>query len=278
MKLKFTFLLVLGLCLKVTAQTGTFYDYGWQTIGGDYISMNQFAGKKVMVVNVASFCTYTPEFAQLSQLDSMYSARYNFAIIGFPCDDFGHQMGTDSQVITTCTRYNVNFQIMSTVTTRGTDTTPVYTWLERRYLNGMQDRSVTWNFNKFLIDRQGHWVAWHDSPVSPLDPSITNWIIEDSASLTTGIEPAQADRNMLSMLSANPANANIALHIEAAGTQRLDINLYTIDGRLMGNIFKGDMTGSRNIDYPVSAIPSGLYFIRATSGSMDRTIKCSIQH
>lgn len=277
MKLRFTLLLMIGLCLKVTAQTGTFYDYSWPTISGDSISMSQFAGKKLMVVNVASFCAYTPEFAPLSQLDSMYAARYNFAIIGFPCDDFGHQKGTDSQVVATCGHYNVNFQIMSSVMTNGVDTTPVYKWLQRAYLNGVADRPVTWNFNKFLIDRQGHWVAWYDSPTSPLDPAITDWIVADSAT-TTAVESAPTGQNMLSILSANPANTNISLHIEATATQYLDINLYTIDGRLIGNIYKGDITGGRNIDYAVSAIPSGLYFIRAASGSMDQTVKCSILH
>ncbi|MCW3125817.1 MAG: hypothetical protein JWO03_1475 [Bacteroidetes bacterium] len=278
MKLKFTLLLIIGFCLKVTAQTGTIYDYSWPSIAGDTINMSQYAGKKLMVVNVASFCTYTPEFAPLSQLDSIYSARYNFAIVGFPCDDFGHQKGTDSQVVATCGHYNVNFQIMASVKTKGVDTTPVYKWLERAYLNGVADRSVTWNFNKYLIDRQGNWVAWYDSPISPLDPAITDWIVADSASVNTGIEGGAADQNKFSMLSANPANTNIALHIETAISQQMDINIYTLEGRLIGNIFKGEVAVSKNIDYPVSNIPSGLYFIRATSATMDKTIKCAVQH
>lgn len=161
------------------AQTKTLYDYSCQTLDNQTISLGQYAGKKLMVVNVASYCVYTPEYTPLEQLYEQYK-KYNFLIIGFPSDDFDNQGGTDSEIISTCHSYDVTFAIMQEIHVATGDIAPVYQWLETDSLNGVSNATITWNFNKFLIDRQGHWVQWYDSPVSPLDTSITNWIIQDS--------------------------------------------------------------------------------------------------
>ena len=236
MKIKFTLIALLSFSLALRAQTlQTFYDFRWPTIHGDTISMSQYAGKKVMVVNCASYCTYTPQYAKLSKLDSIYSARYNFAIIGYPCNDFGNQGGTDSAIIHTCNGYNVQFQIMSTVKIITGDTAPLYKWLQRGDLNGVASHHVTWNFNKFLIDRQGHWVRWFDSNVGPLDSAITNWIVEDSASQhITGVIPVTNEDEMIHIVSAIPAAQDIMLEVKTSAAQKLDINLYTIDGTSVG--------------------------------------------
>jgi glutathione peroxidase len=277
MKIKFTLLLCLGFFINAHAQLQTFYDFSWPTINGDTISMSQYAGKKVMVVNVASYCTYTREFAPLSRLDSIYSARYNFAVIGFPCNDFANQGGSDSAVIATCHTYDVQFQIMSRVNIISRDTAPLYKWLQRGDLNGVQSDHVTWNFNKFLIDRQGHWVRWFDSPVDPLDTAITNWIVEDSASVSTGVSILGAPGDLIALKSANPATATIDIEVQTALAQKMTINLYTLDGRLAANIYSGNVSHSQLISYPALGLANGIYVIRAVSDGYERTLKCVIQ-
>ena len=278
MKFKFILLLSICICIQVSAQTQTFYDFSWPTLTGDTISMSQYAGKKVMVVNVASYCAYTPEFAPLSQLDSLYSARYNFAIIGFPCNDYGQQRGSDSVVISTCNHYDVHFQIMSSVFIASGLRTPLYQWLQSAALNGVASHNVTWNFNKYLIDRQGNWVQWYDSPVSPLDPAIISWIVEDSASINTGINPVTADQDFLSIISGNPANDMISLQSTSATAQKLEINLYTTDGRLVEHLYNAEVSGNKRMDYSVAALPPGVYLLRASSQSINKTFKCVVQH
>jgi hypothetical protein len=156
--------------------------------------------------------------------------------------------------------------------------TPIYQWLQSAALNGVASHNVTWNFNKYLIDRQGNWVHWYDSPVSPMDAAITNWIIADSASLSTGITQATADHDMFNLVSSNPASEGIMLYANSDIAQKLEINLYTIDGSLVGNIYNGDLNGSKNFAYSLTTVPSGIYFIKASGQTIDRTIKCVVQH
>ena len=273
-------ILALSFCLSAmsSAQTQTFYDFSWPTINGDTISMSQYAGKKVMVVNVASYCAYTPEYRPLNQLDSLYGPRYHFAVIGFPCNDFANQGGTDSAIIATCHSYHVNFQIMFTVKCVTGDTAPLYKWLERADLNGVATHGITWNFNKFLIDRQGHWYKWYDSAVNPEDTAIVNWIVSDSAAVPAGFVAIDATPDPVKIKSADPANTNIALELNSNASQNMDVNLYTIDGKLVSNIYSGEVAGTKEINYSVLALPSGIYLIHAKSESMDKTLKCVVQH
>ncbi len=273
-----TLLLLSSFYIGISAQgLQTFYDFSWPTINGDTISMMQYAGKKVMVVNCASYCVFTPQYTPLKELDSIYGSRYNFTIVGFPCDDFNHQGGTDSAIIATCHSYDVNFQIMGKVSIISGDTAPVYKWLQRADLNGVSNAHVSWNFNKFLIDRQGHWVRWVDSPVDPMDPSIINWIVEDSAAVFAGIEQVNAD-NFIRIKSANPAVNSVSLEITAATPRQMNINMYTIDGRVAGNIYNGRVAGTQQIDYNVASLPAGMYLIKAQDNSSSKTLKCVIEH
>jgi glutathione peroxidase len=271
-------LVICALYTGLSAQVyQTFYDFSWPTIEGDTISMGQYAGQKVMVVNCASYCVYTPEYAPLKRLDSIYATRYNFTIVGYPSNDFLNQGGTDSAIIATCHQYEVNFQIMSPVSIVTGDTAPIYKWLQREDLNGVSNAHVTWNFNKFLIDRQGHWVRWIDSPVSPLDTSIINWIVEDSAAVAAGIQPVNAD-DFIHIKSGNPVNTTLALEVKSGTAQRFDINLYSLDGRPAGKIYNSEISGTQQINYPVAALPSGLYLIRAQTSTGEKTLKCVIAH
>ena len=155
-KLFLTLFSVLQLCTSVYSQS--IYDYNAVTIVGDTIPMSQYLGKKIMIVNTASYCGYTPQFAQLQQLYQQYHVSNNFEILGFPCNDFGNQdPGTDSASLNFCSsNYNVTFQMMSHVNIVS-DTTDVYRWLQQQSLNGVSNAQITWNFHKFLIDETGHW-------------------------------------------------------------------------------------------------------------------------
>jgi glutathione peroxidase len=271
-------LIVFALVPRAQAQLN-FYNYSWPTIAGDTISMSQYAGKKLMVVNVASFCAYTPQYAPLSQLDSLYAARYNFAIIGFPCDDFGNQGGRDSVIVATCNTYHVHFQIMAKVKIIAGDTAPVYKWLQRGDLNGVASEHVTWNFNKFLIDRQGNWVRWFDSNVDPLDTAIVNWIVADSASINTGVQTVNASEDAIHIRSANPATSDIMLNVKSENAQKVNIDLYTTDGRQVAQIFSGNVSGELEIEYSAAAtLPAGMYLIKASGETFEKTLKCVIQH
>ena len=278
MKKIYTLIIACTLFFGLNAQVlQTFYDFSWPTIEGDTISMSQYAGQKVMVVNCASYCVYTPQYAPLKRLDSIYSQHYNFRIVGFPCNDFANQGGTDSAIIATCHQYAVNFQIMSPVSIITGDTAPLYKWLQRADQNGVSDAHVSWNFNKFLIDRQGHWVRWIDSPTSPLDPSIINWIVDDSAQVAASILPVNADE-FVTIKSANPTGSNITLELKTLSAEQLDINLYAIDGKLVGSIYHGNVTGTQQISYSVSTLPAGIYLVKAQTSAGQKTLKCVVQH
>src|SRR5579872_6489556 len=149
MKNLFTFFSVCLLYSAASAQTASaFYSFSDPDINGDTISMSQFTGQKLMVINCASFCAYTPEYAPLEQLYNEYH-QYNFTIIGFPSNDFFNQGGTDSQIITTCNHYNVSFPIMGLVHVATSPVDPLFQWLTEKTLNGDSNSTVTWNFNKW---------------------------------------------------------------------------------------------------------------------------------
>src|SRR6185295_6696560 len=134
MKILFTLLTVLSAIVGVSGQAAlSFHDYSAVTMSGDTISMSQYYGKKVMVVNCASFCSYTPQYTPLEQLYEQYQIPYHFEIIGFPSDDF-FQAGTDSDIIHTCQDYGVTFPITEKIhvsaALHGNAVAPVYQWLE----------------------------------------------------------------------------------------------------------------------------------------------------
>lgn len=177
MKTLFTIAFLLGTRF-LFSQSLTFHDYRELAINGDSIDLSVFAGKKVLVVNIASQCGFTPQLGPLQKLDSLYES-YGFEVLGFPSNNFANQEPLpDSSIEDFCqNNYNVQFQLMHKIDIVSGDTAPVYKWLQRKALNGVANASVTWNFNKFLIDRQGKWVRRFTQATNPLDTAITNWIM-----------------------------------------------------------------------------------------------------
>ncbi len=160
-----------------------FYDFTVKDIAGNDFSMAQLAGKKVMIVNVASKCGNTPQYKNLEALYKEYTgegelAEKKFVILGFPANNFGQQEpGTDEEIKSFCTsKYDVTFPMMSKVSTKGDDIAPIYAWLTRKEQNGVLDAPVTWNFQKFLIDETGKLVASVPPGEKPDSGRVVEWL------------------------------------------------------------------------------------------------------
>jgi len=155
----------------------SFFDLSATDINGQLIKMDQFKGKKVMVVNTASECGYTPQYAQLQELYTIYKEK-GFVILGFPSNDFGGQEpGTEKDIAQFCQKnYGVTFPMMSKVSTKGAEQHAVYHWLANMAQNGVMDTQVKWNFHKYLIDENGRLIMSLQSGIEPGDERITKWI------------------------------------------------------------------------------------------------------
>jgi glutathione peroxidase len=157
--------------------TKTLYDFKAKTIDGKDFDFSTLKGKKVLIVNTASKCGFTPQYADLEKLYMEYGGE-KFTIIGFPANNFGHQEpGTNDTIKAFCTKnYGVTFQMMEKVSVKGDDIDPLYKWLTAKSENGVQDAPVMWNFQKFMIDENGNWVGVVMSQDKPECDKIVNWI------------------------------------------------------------------------------------------------------
>ena len=147
-----------------------------QGLEGDIIDFSKFKGKKILVVNTASKCGFTPQYEQLEKLYKTYSEK--LVIVGFPANNFGQQEpGTNSEIKEFCTKnYGVTFPMAAKVSVKGDDIAPIYAWLTNKSLNGVMDADIKWNFTKFLLDEKGVLIANFDSKVIPLSDEITSYL------------------------------------------------------------------------------------------------------
>lgn len=145
-------------------------------IEGEEIDFARFDGKKIIVVNVASECGYTPQYQQLQELQEEFKDR--LVIVGFPSNDFGGQEpGSNPEIRNFCTtRYSVAFPLTSKITIKGASPHPVYKWLASKEQNGVMDSEVGWNFYKYLLDEQGQLVKCFPSSTNPFDEEILDWL------------------------------------------------------------------------------------------------------
>jgi glutathione peroxidase len=178
-KIVFATLLLFALTLNMNAQKNlkSFYDFTVTDINGKSFSMSSLKGKKVMVVNVASKCGYTPQYEQLQKLYDTYKDK-NFVIVAFPANNFANQEpGTNAEIKEFCRmNYGITFPMMQKISVKGKDQAPIYKWLTQKSENGVIDQEVMWNFQKYLIDENGKLTAVYLPKVSPLDEKIINWI------------------------------------------------------------------------------------------------------
>lgn len=152
-----------------------FYSFTMDDIDGNPVSLSQYHGKVLLVVNVASKCGFTKQYAGLQQLYEKYKEE-GFVVLGFPANNFLRQEpGTDSEIKAFCTtKFNVSFPMFSKISVKGKTIHPLYQYLTSPEENGEFGKSITWNFNKFLIGRNGKTVAFFGSKVKPLDSQITD--------------------------------------------------------------------------------------------------------
>ena len=148
---------------------GSAYDYVFEKIEGGALPMSQFKGKAVLVVNTASFCGYTPQYAGLEQLWESYRAR-GLVVIGVPSNDFGQQEpGSSREIRAFCDTFAVSFPLSRREAVIGPQAHPFYRWVSAELGEGALPR---WNFHKYLIDRGGALVGSWPSQVEPMAPEI----------------------------------------------------------------------------------------------------------
>ncbi len=182
-KMKKLFVLLALLGTTLMAAEKTVYDFTLNSIEGQTTPLASFKGKVVLLVNVASRCGFTPQYAGLEALYEKYKDR-GFVIVGIPANNFGAQEpGSNQEIKTFCTsKYHVTFPMMAKVSVKGGDITPLYAFLTDKAANPKTGGEIGWNFTKFLIGPDGKVIARFDSEVEP-----------DSKDLTSAIEKALAN-------------------------------------------------------------------------------------
>lgn len=154
--------------------TKNIYQFKVASLDGNTIDFSSFKGKKILVVNTASECGYTPQYKELEELYEKYKAK--LVIVGFPANNFGEQEpGSNSEIKTFCQKnYGVTFPMAAKISVKGDDTAPIYQWLTHKDKNGVLDAEVQWNFNKFLIDENGKMLAYFPSKTTPMSDEIVS--------------------------------------------------------------------------------------------------------
>jgi len=172
MKLFVPFAALVAAAIVVAAQSGSFYDLKTKTLLGKDGNLAQYRGKVSLVVNVASKCGFTPQYEGLEKLQREMKGK-PFTVLGFPSNDFGQQEpGTAEEIAQFCRlTYDVTFPMFEKlVTMRGPEQSPIYAFL------GQSGHLPAWNFAKYVVDKQGHVVAFFPSEVTPEDPKLRDAI------------------------------------------------------------------------------------------------------
>jgi len=144
------------------------HDFSARTIEGQDLSLSKFQGQVVLVVNTASACGFTPQFAGLQKLHEQFAGR-GFSVIGFPCNQFGSQdPGSDSEILGFCQKnYGVSFPMMSKVEVNGAGAHPLFKWLTSAAPGFLGSEAIKWNFTKFLVGKDGQVIKRYGSVDKP---------------------------------------------------------------------------------------------------------------
>ena len=188
------FLIVITLCTSCVGQSKksdkslkkqekqlimkeSIYQFKVKDIEGKEFDFSSLKGKKVMIVNTASECGLTPQYAQLQELYTTFKDK-NFVIIGFPANNFGSQEpGSNANIATFCSKnYGVTFPMMEKISVKGSDMNELYLFLTQKSKNGLEDNEVKWNFQKYLINSDGFLEKVIAPTTSPTDIEIINWV------------------------------------------------------------------------------------------------------
>ncbi|HMV82947.1 MAG TPA: glutathione peroxidase [Blastocatellia bacterium] len=153
------------------------YDISVKTIDGKPATIGDYKGKVLLIVNVASQCGYTPQYEGLEKIYEKYQSQ-GLAVLGFPANNFGGQEpGTEAEIKTFCrTNYGVKFPMFAKLSAKGADIHPLYKFLTEKETNPNFAGEIKWNFNKFLIDKNGNPIARFDSGDKPESAKVTQAI------------------------------------------------------------------------------------------------------
>lgn len=152
------------------------YDFEALGINGEFVKLDQYKGKALLIVNTASACGFTPQFGGLEELHKTYSSK-GLVVLGFPCNQFGAQdAGTNDEIASFCQlNFGVTFPMMAKIEVNGPDATPLYQWLCSEAPGLMGSKAIKWNFTKFLVGKDGQVIKRY----APLDkPQALNKDIE----------------------------------------------------------------------------------------------------
>ena len=165
------------LLFAATVSAASVYDYSLKAIDGAPTPLSSFKGKVVLLVNVASRCGYTPQYAGLEKLYEKYKDR-GFVIVGIPANNFmSQEPGTNAEIKAFCkSKYDVTFPMMAKVSVLGADKDPLYRYLTSAEQNPKTGGEIKWNFTKFLVAQDGKVVARFEPAVTPEDPAVTSAI------------------------------------------------------------------------------------------------------
>ncbi len=155
-----------------TNEESTFYTFKINSLEGETIDFAKYKGKKVLIVNTASKCGFTPQYEELQKLHAQYGDKVT--VLGFPCNQFGGQEpGTSEEIGEFCKKnYGVTFQMFDKVDVKGDNQHPLYKWLTDKSQNGWNDKAPSWNFCKYLINEKGELINFYGSTVSPTGSKI----------------------------------------------------------------------------------------------------------
>ncbi len=163
---------------SLEASKTSIYEIELVTSLGKILDLSMYRGKKIMFVNVASKCGFTPQYEGLERLYQKHKEK--LVIIGLPCNQFGKQEpGTNSEIQEFCAiNYGVSFPITEKVFVKGSQQHPLYTWLTDRSLNGNRNSTVKWNFQKYLVDENGYFIDYFLSTTKPNSTKISSYLEE----------------------------------------------------------------------------------------------------
>ncbi|WP_310392301.1 glutathione peroxidase [Hymenobacter sp.] len=153
------------------AAAATVYDFTVKSIDGKDVKLSQYKGKKLLIVNTASKCGFTPQYKELEELSKKYGSKV--AVLGFPSNSFNQELTSNAEVASFCEKnYGVTFPLFETVSVKGDDATPLYKFLADKTKNGAVGDAPSWNFCKYLVDEKGQVVKFYPSRVKPLSPEL----------------------------------------------------------------------------------------------------------
>lgn len=154
------------------AQLKSIYDFKVEALEGGQIDFSKYKGKKILIVNTASKCGYTPQYEALQKLYERYQGQ--LVIVGFPANNFMFQEpGDNAEIRNFCQKnYGVTFPMAAKISVKGKKMHPLYVWLTQKKYNGFSDNSVKWNFQKYLLDENGKLVAVFAPGTDPLSEEI----------------------------------------------------------------------------------------------------------